>query len=161
MAITFVALKTPQQLDAVVKQCCPGHDMWNGIVEAEQEMEQFRQNTGDPETETIAYEVMDGTEGLGLIHFRHTKGGFLKKERVVIHLLTLVKYDPETVWAIHKALVQRYGLSGELVHTLTCGEEGSPIHHDLKAAGFTEKRNSYQTPKYGFEAGALYFVKAV
>lgn len=159
--ITFAGLKSPMELDAVVQQCCPEHEMWNGIVEAEQELYEYRSTNGDEETKNIAYAVMDGTEKLGLIHFRHTKGGFLKKEQVVIHLLTLVKYDPETVWAIHKALVEKHHLSGQLVHTLTCAEEGTPIHHDLKAAGFVEKRNSYQNPKYGFEAGALYFVKAV
>ena len=35
------------------------------------------------------------------------------------------------------------------------------MHHFLKQEGFEEHRNSYKNPKYGFEAGSLYFVKRV
>lgn len=161
MTITFVGLKAPQQLNAVVQQCCPENEMWKMIVESEQEMYQFRNTTGDAESEDIAYEIMDGTKVLGLIQYNYSKGGFLKKEKVVINLLTLVEYDPEVVREIHRALVQKYSLSGELFHVITEAEENTPIHHRLKELGFSEERNNYRHPKYGFNGGTLYFVKKV
>lgn len=161
MAITFVGLKSPLQLDAVVNQCCPGNKMWKLIVESEREMHEYSNTMGDAESENIAYEIMDGTKVLGLIQYNHSKGGFLKKEKIVINLLTLVEYDPELIGEIHRALIQKHGLSGELIHVIAEAEENTPIHHRLKELGFSEERNNYRHPKYGFEGGTLYFVKKV
>ena len=161
MTITFVGLKSPLQLDAVVQQCCPGNEMWKMIVETEQEMDQFRNTMGDAESEDIAYEIMDGTKVLGLIQYCYSKGSFFTKDKIVINLLTLVEYDPDVVREIHRALVQKYDLSGELIQTLTEAEENTPIHHRLNELGFEEKRNHYRHPKYGFNGGTLYFVKKV
>ncbi len=161
MAITLIGLNTPRELKAAVQQCCPENEMWSNIVAAEEEMEEFRGKKDNGEPDLIAYEIMSNSIPLGLLQHRYRKGGFLKKEQLVIDLLTLAEFDPEVVGTIHQMLVQECGLSGELIHAITKAEEGTPIHHWLKEAGFSEHRNSNQHPKYGFEPGALYFVKKV
>lgn len=159
--ITFVELRTPTELGKIVKQYFPQNDSWNGIVEAEEEIYQYRRTMAEGENEIIAYEITDEEKVLGLVQYRYSKGGFLRKEQIVINLLSLVSCSQDTVKKIHQALIQKYSLSGRLVHTLTKTEENTPMHHFLKQEGFEEHRNSYKNPKYGFEAGSLYFVKRV
>lgn len=159
MAIALVGLNSPQQLKAVVQKCCPEDERWKLIVETEQEMDEYRNSMGDAEAEAIAYEIMDGTEVLGLLQYHYTKGGFLKKERLVIELLTLTEYDSEVIRRIHQTLVQKHSLSGELIHVISTAEENTPIHRWLVKSGFAEQRNDRRHPKYGGEAGSLYFVK--
>ncbi len=157
--ITFVELRSPTELEKIVKQYFSQNDSWNGIVEVEKELYEFRSTMAEGENEIIAYEIIDGPQVLGLIQYRYFKGGFLKKEQLVINLLSLVTYSPDTVREIHEALIQKYNLSGWLVHTITKAEENMPIHRFLEKEGFEEHRNSYKHPKYGFEAGSLYFVR--
>ncbi len=159
--ITFVELRTPTELEKVVKQYFSENDSWNSIVEAEKELCEFYNTNTEEENEIIAYEVMNGEQVCGLIQFDYSKGGFLKKEQLVINLLSLITYSPDAVREIHQALLQKHSLSGQLVHTLTKTEENTSIHQFLKQEGFKEHRNSYKHPKYGFEAGSLYFIKQV
>ncbi len=157
----FIELRSPAELEKIVKQYFPQNDPWNGIVEVEKEIYEFRSTKAEGENDIIAYKIIDDEQVLGLIQYRYIKGGFLKKEQLVINLLSLVAYSPDTVREIHQALLQKYNLSGRLVHTITKAEENTPIHQLLVQEGFEEHRNSYKHPKYGFEAGSLYFVRQV
>lgn len=159
--ITFIGLESPIELENIVQQYFSQHELWNAIVETEKELYEFRSTMAEGENKIIAYKIMDGTEVLGLIQYRHAKGRILKKEEIVINLLTLIAYSPEVIRGIHQALMQKYNLSDQLIHTITKAEEGDTICQQLKQEGFTEHRNRYKNPKYGYEAGALYFVKKI
>ncbi len=159
--VAFIELRSPTELEKIVKQYFSQNDSWNSIVEVEKEMYEFRSTMAEGENEIIAYEIIDGEHVLGLMQYRYIKGGFLKKEQLVIDLLSLVSYSPDAVREIHQALLQKCNLSGQLIHAIAKAEENTPIHQLLEKEGFEEHRNSYKHPKYGFEAGSLYFVKQV
>ncbi len=159
--ITFYGLKTPIELEKIVQQYCPQNDSWNDIVEMEKELYELRSTMDEGENDIIAYEITDGTEVLGLVQYRFNKAGFLKKEKLVIDFLTLFSYSPDVVREVHRALIQKHNLSGQLIHALTKAEEQTPICQHLKQDGFAEHRNNNKHPKYGYEPGSLYFVKQI
>lgn len=159
--ITFMELRSPAALENVVKQHFSQNESWTGIVEAEKELYEYHNTTTEGENGILAYEIMNGDQICGLVQFDYHKAGFLKKEQLVINLLSLVAYSPDTVREIHQALIQKHSLSGHLVHVLTKAEENTSIHQFLEQEGFKEHRNSYKLPKYGFEAGSVYFIKQV
>lgn len=159
--IMFLELTTPAELEKIVKQYCPQDDLWDDIVEVEKEMCEYRREINVPEKELIAYEIVNGTEVLGLMQYSYTKGSFFKKEKIVIEILKLFSYSPDVVREIHRTLVQKHNLSGQLIHVLTNAEENAPIRQQLKQDGFAEHRNNDRRPKYGCEPGSLYFVKQI
>ena len=79
--ITFVELRTPTELEKIVKQYFPQNDSWNGIVEAEEEIYQYRRTMAEGENEIIAYEITDEEKVLGLVQYRYSKGDFSKKSK--------------------------------------------------------------------------------
>ncbi len=124
--ISFIALNSPEALDQVVQQYCPGNEAWNSIVGAERELREIRQSMDDRKTPTIAYEISNGTEILGLIDYYHAEAGFLKKERIEINVLTLCHDSPAVVREIHQTLVRMYKLSGNLIHVISLADENAP-----------------------------------
>lgn len=159
--IAFLEIRSPMKLEKIVRQYFSQHDTWNDIVEAEKEILELYTTEQEQESEIIAYEITDNGQVCGLIQYSYDKAGFLKKERLVINLLSLITDSLDTVQKIHQALIQKHKLSGRLIHTISLTEEDMPIHRFLKENGFEEHRNSRKHPKYGFQAGSLYFIKEV
>lgn len=157
--ITISGIKRPEELETVIRQYCPQNEIWNRILEAESEMSAFMDTEGCTENDVIAYKIMDSTDIAGLMQYSCIKSGFLKKEKLIIHLLTLFEDSPDIVGEVHRELIQKHHLSGELIQVVSQGEN-SQICGQLKKEGFAEHKNGSR-PKYGYEAGSLYYVKNI
>jgi len=151
--ITLKELQSIQQLEQCIKEICPENMRWRMILETERELRE------PSERDAIAYEIMDDGIGIGLMQYSFQKAGLFHKEKIVIPILTLSEYSKDIVHQTHRYLADTLGTQGELIHVLYSEDEHTPIHHQLKADGFEEKRNPRNQSEYGYEEGSLYFVK--
>ncbi len=159
--ISFIEIKSPTELEEIAKQYFVQDTLWESIAEAEKEMQQAGEGTSEADENVIAHKITDDNRVCGLIQYSYTKGGFLKKEQLVISLLSLVCCSLDEIVKIHEALIEKHGLKGRLIQAITLSQENTPICQILKEEGFKENRSSLKQAKYGLEAGSLYFVKEV
>lgn len=154
-------VKSISELEDIIKQHCPQNKIWNLILEAEKEMYSYMETKGAGEESVIAYKITDGPDVAGLLQYSYIKGGFLKKEKIVIHIFTLFSHSYDIVRMVHQELIQKHQPSGgELIHAVS-SEEDDEICVHLQKDGFEEHKDNGGRSKYGCEPGAFYYVKAI
>lgn len=108
----------------------------------------------------IAYKIMDSVEEAGLLQYSYEKGGLMKKAKIVIQLFTPFLKSEGLIKNVHEELIKKCRLSGELIHVVS-GEEEEWVREELKRDGFSEHKNNGSRPRYGYEAGSLYYIRNV